>query len=355
MPNNSMQLIGQAKARVAKWFDTAHPNDRLRSKLLWGVEAIAMELPRRRDWFEVMTVGLDGGGDLPIRIHTQQGRTFPVGEFLVVSTIVPGWGFGWRDVFRDEEVYDILSWFLHYARQYIHRSNVARVLMIAWEEHSRVLHPFGSCAMGQRYGPQRPMLSPEDVLDAAMHCVITEWSDDSHPTSAPLSTSDWVYRNTLDPFLHQGIFHYLRGQDLRSHGFDIEAIVAFDCAIQSVAQFLQVRQGLGEGPTRRQICEALELPGESGELAEYTYFLRNNFGAHAGGWRWWDVGEMLETEHMDEISLLVQLVLSKAADGEIKVRSVDPAPTEWSEWFFQHFEMLWDAVWFERLDRWSSE
>ena len=300
-----------------------------------------------------MTVGLDGGGDVPIRIFTQQARAFSAGEFLAITTIVPGWESGWRSVFEDNDVYNILSWFLHYARQYIHRSNVARFLMITWEEHSKILHPFGSLSMTQSYGPLRQMISPEDALEKAMQCILSERNDDRPPGSVPLSASKWVHRNTLDPFLHQAIFHFLRGQDLRGHEFNIEAVVAFDCAIQSVAKFLLKRDIHGKNP-RRWICEAFNLPKESVELAEYIYFIRNNFGAHAGGWRWWDSGEMLETQRMDDIALFVHQLLSKAADSEIQMRLIEPAPTDWSEWFFQNFELLWDTVWFEQLDKWQS-
>ncbi|MGD0104145.1 MAG: hypothetical protein ABSC06_08925 [Rhodopila sp.] len=46
-----------------------------------------------------------------------------------MSTVVPGWGFGWRTIFRDDYVYQVLSDLAHYARQYVHRSHVARVLI----------------------------------------------------------------------------------------------------------------------------------------------------------------------------------------------------------------------------------
>jgi hypothetical protein len=337
--------------------ERGYGDDQLRVKVLQGVEVIARELPKRHDWFEVMTVGLDGGGNLPILVQAPNFRAYPAGEFLGVSTVVPGWGFGWQTFFEDEEVYDILSWFLHYARQYIHRSNVARVLMIAWEEHSRILHPFGSRGGSMRYNSQRPMASVQAALDEAMNLGFPPSPDGQVCNFVDIlpSNSVWLNRNMLDPHVHQAAYHCLRGHDLRSHEFDIEAVVAFDCAIQSVAQFLHSRGQLIKGSTRRHVCEALGLPNETCALAEYSYFLRNNFAAHAGGWRWWDAGEMVEDELMDEIAELAEQVLSKTADAEVQMRSVDPDPADWSEWFFRNFEMLWDAVWFERFDQWKSQ
>ena len=86
-------FVGRAKTCVARWFDySGHQTARLRLELLRGVEAIARELPKRADWFEVITVALDGGGGLPIRIDGQRHRAFPCADCLVVLSVVPGWG-----------------------------------------------------------------------------------------------------------------------------------------------------------------------------------------------------------------------------------------------------------------------
>jgi hypothetical protein len=227
--------------------------------------------------------------------------------------------------------------------------------MIAWEEHARILHPFGSRGGLRRYGPETPMIPPQAALDEALNAAFPPSDHEAHHAELPSSaTSAWVYRNMLDPFLHQAVFYCWRGHDLRQNGFEMEAVVAFDCAMQSVAQLLCVRGRLTGGPSRRQVCDALGLPTEAGEVAEYCYFLRNNFGAHAGGWCWWDTGGMVDDEQMDEIGRLAQEVVSSAADAEVQMRAVDPDPGDWSDWCLRHFEMLWDAVWVERFDRWSS-
>lgn len=353
------QRLGQAKMRVAKWFDTVDQNSKLRSKLLRGVESMAAELPARNDWLEVMTVSLGNGYGPPIRINTDQMRVAPVDDGLAVSTIVPGWGFGWRSIFKDEEVYEILSWFLHYARQYVHRSRVASVLMIAWEDHARLLHPFGARVMTQRYTPEiaqeLSLKSEGSMLDVASKAVLDQWSSSDDVTKIPSCNSEWIHRNTLDPTIHQSIFHYLRAQDLRSNGFDIEAVVAFDCVLQSISRLLTSRLGLEEQPTRRRICEILELSEDFGRLAEYMYFLRNDFGAHSGGWRWWDVGELLGEHDLDVVAQLSLDALTATATLEAEGRIVDPAPADWAEWFLEHFELLWDTVWFERLDSWHDK
>jgi hypothetical protein len=347
-------ILGRAKTQVARWFDSTRQDASLRPKLLRGVEAIAREFPKRADWFEVITVALDDGGGLPIRINGQRHRVFPCADCLAVSSVVPGWGFGWHRVFKNDDVYDILSWFLHYARQYIHRSNVACALMVAWERHAKILHPFGSRGMQQRYGPVIPMTSVDDVLDTSEQDALAQWGENAKFTSGA-TVSDWVSRNTLDPFIHQGIFHYLRAQQLIEHGFEIEAVVAFDCVLQSIATFVRTRRHLEAELTRGQVCEQLQLPSRSAELADYVYFLRNNFGSHAGGWRWWDQDELLDENNIPEIAQLAGRVLSRAADAEPAMRLIDPFPPNWGDWFFENFETLWDTLWFEKLDRWSNK
>jgi hypothetical protein len=348
-------IVGRAKTCVARWFDcSGHQTASLRRKLLRGVEAIAQELPKRVDWFEVKTVALDGGGGLSIRIDGQRHRAFQCADCLVVSSVVPGWGVGWREVFKNEEVYNVLCWFVRYVEQYIHRSDIASALMIAWEDHGKILHPFGSRSMGQMYGPMIPLISVDHALDTARQKALESWGDVSAPSVDAPTFSAWNSRNTLDPFIHQAIFHYLRAQQLTEQRFVMEAVVAFDCVLQSIATFLRARRHLETKLTRRQVCEQLGLSSTSIELADYVYFLRNNFGAHAAGWRWWDQSELLGEDDISEIAQLAGSVLSKAADTEPAIRSVEPLPSNWGNWFFENFEILWDTLWFEKLDKWSN-
>lgn len=349
---NRKNLIRLAKARVGCWYDSTRQSAELRQKLLRGIDAVGHELPRRLGWFEVMTVSLDGG--LPIRLDGLRHRAYPCTGCLAVSSVVPGWGFGWREIFKDEDVYDVLSWFLHYARQYVHRSDVASVLMAVFEVHGQILHPFGSRSMAQRYGPVVPMVSVDRALDDAEEMAVAAWGKGHERPRKNPTASSWVRRNTLDPFIHQAVFHYLRGQDLKAHGFNVDAVVAFDCVFQSIASFLQARCRLPKLPTRRQLCDQLQLSTDAGDLAEYVYFLRNNFGAHVGGWRWWDHSEILGEEQIADIAGLAGSILSSAADQESQIRLVEPFPADWAEWFFKNFEMLWDTVWWDKLDKWMD-
>ena len=221
----------RAKSLILKWFDDSGQPAAMRGKLSSGIDRFLDEIVRRNSWSECMTILLDNRSAPRFQASGRDWRTIPSQEGLVVSTVVPGWGFGWRTVLRDEYIYDLLSWFGHYARQYIHRSHVVKVLMIAWERDGVVLHPFGLQTHSRRYGPVIPPTLPRRALSTAVEDSVTKWGEIEE---APRSRSHWTRRNTFEPAIHQAVFHFLRGQTLMSSGFEIEALVAFDCVLQSL-------------------------------------------------------------------------------------------------------------------------
>lgn len=332
-----------AKALILEWFDRSGQPTAIRGKVSSGIDRFLDEILKRDSWSECMTVLL---GDPYTPVFRASGRDWcatPSRCGLAVSTVVPGWGFGWHSIFKDEYVYDILSWLGHYARQYVHRAQVAKALMIAWEESGAVLHPFGSQTHGRRYGPDSSSISPREALDHAAAFSMAQWGE---VEGVPKIQSRWALRNTLDPAIHQAIFHFLRGQALLSSGFELEALVAFDCVSQSL-QAIPWNKPVGD-PRRNRIdlVATLSLDETDGELADEIYFLRNQFAAHAGGWRWWDMGEYVDRAFMENVSSLAARILRRAADLEPTARTIAPEPTSWSVWLIENFPALFSAIWF---------
>ncbi len=333
----------RAKSLILKWFDDSGQPSGLRGRLSSGIDRFFEEIAKRDQWSENMTVLLGDRSAPHFRASGQGWRAIPCCEGLAISTVVPGWGFGWRSIFIDEYVYNVLSWLGHYAQQYVHRSHVAKVLMIAWERDGAVLHPFGSQSFGRRYGPFLPPTPSRKALATAVEDAVTQWGKNE---TAPRSRSRWMRRNTFDPAIHQAVFHFLRGQTLVSSGFDIEALVAFDCVLQSLQT---IGWGVTVGDPRRNrtdLVATLGLNPNNGPLAEHVYFLRNEFAAHAGGWRWWDAGEYVGEEFMEKVSRFTLRVLQRAADTEPGARQIDPGPSSWSDWLIGSFPLLFRAIWF---------
>ena len=308
-----------------------------------SVDLMLAELPLRDGWAEVMTIGLADSKNLPISLRANRWRIFPCADQLSMTTIVPSWSKGWHRILTDEAAYLDLTWFLHFARQYIHRADVAKLLMIAWDRDERVLHPFAPKTMYSFYGPHLPMRSNRAMLDAAVAGARREWGD---PVVEIPITSVWAKANTLDPNLHQAVFHFVRGHSLLQHDFELEAVVAFDCALQAIKTLL-LRGGLVTNKSSpADLCCALGLEG-SAPVALEAKFLRNAVGAHAGGWRWWDSGDITE-ELAPAASKLVRRALAKAARIEPTIRTIDPSPESWSQWLLSNFDMLWDTVWLDK-------
>lgn len=347
--------VTRAKMIVARWFDSTEQPAELRSKILSGVEAIAAELQHRADWFEVTTVKLNNSAELRAQISERQYRIFPCSDSLAITTVVPGWGFGWRTVLKNEDVYQILTWLLHYSRQYIHRAYVTNALMIVWEKHRRSLHAFGSEVLVQRYSPGYGAISIDASFDVAMSAALEVWGRNNNFSEIPKSVSTWAQSNMLDPFLHEAAFHFLRAQNLLSNDFLLETIVAFDCVRQSIIALIKTREKLATEPNSKEVCQRLQLSGKHAETLEYLSFIRNNFGAHPGGWRWWDHYELIDDDDISEIADSIEKVLSAAAVYEMQLRVVQPFPSHWANWFFDNFEIIWNAVWFEKEAKWNKQ
>lgn len=335
-----------AKSLILQWFDANSQPVEKRGKLSSGIDRFFDGVAERDFWSESVTVLLSHASPPRFDASGHGLRVTSCQEGLAVSTVVPGWGFGWRTVFRDDYVYDILSWLAHYTCQYIHRSYVAKALMTSWERDAIVLHPFGSQRISRRYGPALTPVTRNRALAVAVKESVSAWGqcDD-----APRSRSRWMSRNTLDPAIHQEVFHFLRGQTLLAGGFQLEALVAFDCVVQSL-QTISWPEIIGDPRRNRaDFVAMLGLSYDCGQFSECMYSLRNEFAAHAGGWRWWDSGEYIDESFTNAISDFTLRVLQYAADKEPATRRISPAPSSWSQWLIESFPFLFDAIWFRPL------
>lgn len=333
----------RAKARILEWFDKGRPTKLQRRDFAADIDRFFEALAYRSHWCECMSVLLDDKGTVDFSMSGSGWRAKPSGKGLVVSSVVPGWSFGWRGILKDDLGDFVLSDLGHLARQYVHRSNVAKVLMAVWERSGLVLHPFGSSLNIQRYSDLRPRPSNRVIFEAAEQQYAAEWG-------VPLRTpkayrSKWMVRNTLDPAIHQGIFHFLRAQNLVSSDFELEALAAYDCVLQAL-QHSNWSWALGNPKRdRRDLIRALGMGKRSEDISENIYFLRNQFVAHAGGWRWWDAGEYLEEGLIPDAARLTLRALRKAADIEPGHRRIDPTPDDWSLWLEENFSLIWAAIW----------
>lgn len=336
--------LAQAKTLILKWFDKEGLQPKTRQRLSAGIDCFFSEIANREHWSECLTT-LVGDASAPhILASGEIWRATSCQSGLAVSSVVPGWGFGWRKVLQDEDVYQILSLLGYYARQYLHRSQIAKILMVVWERDGVILHPFGSKTSATRYGHFLPPITPRAALNAATKQIEQQWGE-IHPLPMR-SASAWTRRNTLDPSIHQGIFHFLRGQNLLQAGFELEALIAFDCVIQSLQTMKWPAASGNPRHSRTDLCNAMGFKEPTAKLAEHIYLLRNNFGAHAGGWRWWDYEENIDDEFLIKATRFTLRALRRAADLESDMRTIDPLPANWSKWLLSNFPAVWNTIWY---------
>lgn len=334
----------RAKSMILAWFDKGKLPRPLRAGVAADIDRFFDTIAERSHWHECLSTLLDDKGQADFIMKGHDWCARPSGKGLVVTSIVPGWNFGWRDVLKDEIAEDMLSGLGHYARQYIHRSNIAKVLMAAWERNGLVLHPFGEGLNFQRYSDFQPKITHVEMFAAAERSNAAQWG--RFPKALRVYRTRWLDRNTLDPAIHQAIFHFLRAQRLVAADFELEALAAYDCVLHSL-QNLDWSWAPGNPKRdRRDLCGALGFGRRSADLAEHVYFLRNQFVAHAGGWRWWDTVDYLEDDVAAQASRLTSRALRKAADIEPQHRRLDPSPKDWASWFVTNFTQIWSAVWF---------
>jgi hypothetical protein len=106
------KLKSRAKSRILRWFDSTSPSPADRAKMSKSIDCVFDELPKRAGrWFEVMTVVLADTADISFVVRSRAWRTIPCSKGLAVSTVVPGWAFGWAQVLPDQFAYDALTWF----------------------------------------------------------------------------------------------------------------------------------------------------------------------------------------------------------------------------------------------------
>ena len=335
----------KAKTEILNWFDKGQSTQVERARFLRNIDLFFETISQREHWKECLSTLLEDGGRACFAIKGKTWRADPTESGLVVTSIVPGWSFGWRDVFNEEMSEHFFLTLAHYCRQYIHRSNICKVLMASWERDGIILHPFGSGFSSQRYTDLTSVGSATNILADAMPKVILIWGP--LLKNPALYRSRWVRRNTLDPSIHQGVAFFLRAQRLLESDFEIEALVALDCVIQSLQKMDWSWASGNPKHERRDLCRALGFGVASQDISDEVYFLRNQFGAHAGGWRWWDAGEYLEEDICGKATRLSNRLLRKAADIEAQHRIYNPDPENWADWLEDSFDGIWNAVWFK--------
>jgi len=264
-------------------------------------------------------------------------------DFLLAGVTVPYWRRGFRQICKDDYVYDSVSTFFHFASQYVGRSKLVNLIGAIALTYNR------ACDFRGHKFSELVCRSNSDAINSQM----TEYfSDIQHnPRGREKILISWCERiNSLDPYINRMIFNYIRALELFDKGFSEESIAALDGTVNVAEQFVRERMGIHEKQPRVAVIKAFGLKDKVVIDLEFLYNLRCYFGAHPSLSKWWDFGEIYEHD-FSKLFDLCKIIIYHTCKAEEKYRIVERNPTSWANWFNENAMTLWKAVWFEKIPR----
>lgn len=260
---------------------------------------------------------------------------------LRLSVISPDWRLG--KLSRDEDVDSILGGLLHFSAQYTYRARAMNILFSLRTEFE-----VGSEFRYLDYESRRCSTVEASEI---MKTIRTENSAISKIT-ANYNTRNLVvnYRqlNTLDSHVFSAIFYFLRAYELENGGFSEEAVNSLNNVISVCGQFLLSRRLANRNLSHKDIALAMGFDDGFAQEVERAYLLRSHFGAHPTYSKWHDFSEIYGDD-LHKIFDNTRLVILRLCDLERIHRLVEQFPDSWAGWYKSQAEMLYDAVWFEKI------
>lgn len=270
-------------------------------------------------------------------------------HMLLSSAVGPRWDIQFDDI-RDEHVRNAISWFFHYAQQYIYRSRMVNALGAIAFVYNRPCDFFASTGsvvtMVKDSGWFR---NPHDLMTQEAPLRRMRLSTVSN-NAREKRLKVWFDRlNSLDPFIHRMVFHYIRALQLAGNDFFEEAVTSLDKVVDVAGQFARTRLKTSMDDPRKAIGATLQLSTEDARALKSLYDQRCFFGAHPSLSKWWDYAEIFPDDNLSGFFEAVKNLMWKVCRAEEQVRVVEKSPVDWALWFCEHALVLWDAVWFEHV------
>lgn len=346
------QLTAQRVVEAfSQWAHDGGVPRRVRRRFTPALRRCIANLPSRDTSGEIQFAEILGSDGMDMQVATPSvyvaRYTTPSGDDrLGVATCAPFWSRGWRGMLKDEDLYDPISWFFHFAAQYIRRGRALAAVFSLDCAYDRAFDFRGPTMQFARFMPSCAVVpSKVAALERLGVPPCSRYSGRARLVERLLAST-----NGLDPFMHRALFQYLRARLLMEAGFVEEAVLALDCACAVAKEFVETRLGLRDGSARGGLDASLDVSRETQATLEHLYGLRCAFGGHPARSKWWDFAEIY-ADHLDTYFASIREVLWGLQKAEASYRVVDPNPSSWSNWFGEHGYVLYEAVWFARLPR----
>lgn len=260
---------------------------------------------------------------------------------------MPSWDRGLQHICRDEHVYDTISWFFHYASQYVARSRMVDVIASINLIYERVCDIRGNRMT--KYLLENNS-DKEEFISAFKSQASPKFN--KKYSSREKQLCNWINKsNSLDPYIHRIHFNFLHACKLLSSEFYEEAITSLDKTVDVIQQYSRERMNInGINDQRELTLIAFKMTDWERHLLARLYDIRNFFGGHPSMSKWWDFSEIFD-EDIDDLFQTVKKLIFKVLSHENSHRVVAKYPSRWSIWFADNALMLWDTVWFEKIQK----
>lgn len=257
---------------------------------------------------------------------------------LIVGLTSPDWFKGWKNVSSNKYVSELISDYMHFLSQYVHRSYIINVIGAL-----ALVYGISSSFMGQsmfRYGHYNVDENYKKFTDSI------DRKNNNLNTNYRMFVYIMSKINALDPYINRAIFYYSKSLELISSLFEEEAIICLDNCIDIIIQSIKIRESL---PTKkrkdmhRYIKSILNINEINIRYQDLIYDLRCEYGAHPAKSFCWDFNE-IHMDYYEDIILNVRLVLIKFIEYESKYRLVTKNPTSWYEWFMDNCDLIYEFI-----------
>lgn len=259
---------------------------------------------------------------------------------LLVGTLAPSWASGWRNISKDVFVSEQIDSFFHLANQYVYRGyqiNLIGAIALTYGRH---------CDFRGHMLKQFKLPYCISEYTSFIEDIPTTRTKKNHILERYLEII-----NSFDPGVNKVLYYYIRALSLLESGYGEEAITNADNAIDAIFQAVKKHKSL---PTisRKQmypiVHEEIRFSQGIVNQLENLYQLRCSFSAHPAHSKWWDFSEIYE-EEIEMIMDAVKSTIIKFLMFESNNRKIEKVPSSWSEWFLDNCEIIYDAVWFNKL------
>lgn len=257
-------------------------------------------------------------------------------ERILVGVRGPAWERGWKEISGDIKTSKLIGDFFHLANQYVYRSYQINILGAIALTYERPCDFRGD----KLREIQLPFCNSEYTLFCRDIPKVKNGRNRLFSYYAGII-------NSFDPFVNKIIYYYIQALSLFNDRYDEAAVTAADNVIDTICQAIKRKYSLsseGRSDMYDIVNDKLKFPVGLDTQLKNLYKLRCSFASHPAQSKWWDFSELYEKD-IKAMMYAVKVSIIKFLQFEKSNRKIEKEPLNWSKWFMDNCDILYDAVW----------